>query len=150
VQGAPFAAPSCLLRIRPGERRFDPQFYVEASKLTGDQVAGSLVPGRGAEAFIRVLDEKMFPVKPGATVREVTGAEAWRWWRLDLDKMAATPTQLAPSAAGATEINVGGTVYTSLSKKDFSETTLIEMTASGDPRIALTARGFVDTGLRMH
>jgi hypothetical protein len=148
--GAEYAAPSCLLRIRRGERRFDPQFYVKVSDLTGSQVAGTLIPGPGAEGFVRVLDEQLFPILPGASVRDLTGAEAWRWWRLDLDAMTAAPTNLAPSAAGATEITIDGAVYTSLSKKDFSETTLIEMTAPGGPRLGLVARGYLETGLRVH
>jgi hypothetical protein len=149
VLGAEYAAEACLLRIRKGERQFDPSFYVKLSELTGGQVAGALVPGRGAEGFIRVLDEQMFPTA-GKTVREVTGAEAWRWWRLDLDKMTASVIDgLAPSAAGSTELNIDGAVYTSLSKSDFSETTLIEMTAMAGPRSGLVLRGFVHNALRL-
>jgi hypothetical protein len=147
--GAAFAAESCLLRIRRGQRRFDPDFHVRLPALTGGQVAGTLVPGLGAEGFVRVLDESLFPVVPGATVSELTGAEAWRWWRLDLDALTAAPTDLAPSAAGATELQIDGGVYTSLSKRDFSETTLIEMTAPGGPRPGLAARGYLHNGVRV-
>jgi hypothetical protein len=151
VLGAEYAAPSCLLRIRPGERRFDPQFYVKVADLAGGRVAGGLIPGQGAEGFIRVLDETLFQVTPTVTVGEVTGAEAWRWWRLDLDQLTAAPIgALAPSAASATEIAIDGAVYTSLSKKDFSETTLVEMAAPGGPRPGLVARGYLETGLRVH
>jgi hypothetical protein len=148
--GADFAAESCLLRIRRGQRRFDPDFHVRLPALTGGQVAGTLIPGQGAEGFVRVLDESLFPVVPGATVRDLTGAEAWRWWRLDLDALMASPSDLAPSAAGATELQIDGVVYTSLSKQDFSETTLIEMTAPGGPRPGLAARGYLHNGLRVH
>ncbi len=60
----------------------------------------------------------------------------------------AAPLDLPPSAAGGTEIAVDGAVYTSLSSQDFSETTLLEMTASGGPRPALVARGYLETALR--
>jgi len=150
VLGDQYAAASCLLRIRRGERRFDPQFYIKVADLTGGQVTGELIPGLGSEGFIRVLDEKLFPIDSSKSVRDLTRAEAWRWWRLDLDKMTASATDLAPSAAGATKIAIDGVVYTSLSKKDFSETTLVEMTATGGPRLGLVARGFVHNGLRMY
>jgi hypothetical protein len=151
VLGAEFAAPSCLLRIRAGQRHFDPDYYLKIADLTGGQVAGGLIPGRGTEGFIRVLDEALFPIVPTATVAEVTGAQAWRWWRLDLDARTAAPLDgLAPSAAGGTEIAIDGTVYTALSKQDFSETTLIDLAAPEGPRLGLVARGYLDGGLRVH
>jgi hypothetical protein len=151
VLGAEFAAPSCLLRIRAGQRRFDPDFHLEVASLTGGQVAGGLIPGPGGEGFIRVLDEALFPIAASATVSDVTGAEAWRWWRLNLDELTAAPvTALAPSAAGGTEIAIDGKVYTSLSREDFSETTLIDLAAPEGPRPGLVARGYLDGGLRVH
>jgi hypothetical protein len=149
VLGQQYGSESCLLRVRKGERRFDPTFYVKLPDLVGGRVAGDLAGTAGTEGFMRVLDETTFPIPAQATVSEVTGAAAWRWWRLDLDRLEARPLDLAPSAAGATELAIDGATFTSVSAADFSQTTLIEMTAPGGPRPSLTLRGFVHSGLRL-
>lgn len=55
-----------------------------------------------------------------------------------------------PGYRVAVAITVERAVYPSLSKKDFSETTLIEMTAAGGPKLGLVARGYLESGLRVH
>lgn len=81
---------------------------------------------------------------------DVSRAPAWHWWRLNLDTKMAAPTTLAPGSAGATEFVIDGAVYTSISKEDFSETTLVEMTAPGAPKIGLSVKGYVHAGIRLH
>jgi hypothetical protein len=148
--GAEFGGEPCILRLRAGQRRFDPDFQIKAQSLVSAQTVGALVAGPPGQAFVRVLDEAIFPVAAGATAKDLSRAEAWRWWRLDLDNMTAAMTDLAPSAAGGTEFTIDGRVFTSLAKKDYSEATLIEMTAAGGPRPGVVLRGYPDNGLRVY
>ncbi|HEY0714445.1 MAG TPA: hypothetical protein VGF45_17305 [Polyangia bacterium] len=150
VLGDGFGGEPCILRLANGQRRFDPAFQIRLRPLFGS-AAGALVAGGGTNVFVRALDETLVKIAADSTPGDVAGAEAWRWWRLDLATMATTKIDsLAPSAAGGTEFTVDGRVFTSVSKKDFSETTLVEMTTAGGPQPGMVLRGYAERAIRVH
>jgi hypothetical protein len=148
VLGKDVGGEPCILRLPNGQRRFDPAFQADMRTLFGS-TAGALVSGGGTTAFVRVLDETLVKFTSTTIPADVAGAEAWVWWRLDLSTMATSKTNLPPSAAGGTEFTIEGRVFTSVSKQDFSETTLVEMTAPGGPKPGMVLRGYAESGLRV-
>jgi len=137
------APESCLLRIRAGDDEFDPDFYVPIASLTGGRPGGELV-GRGDDLFLRVFDEAEsgLTIDNETTTFDMTSAVAWRWWRLGAGAASAEElTSLSYSAAGSAPYVMNGRVFTSQANADYSESTLVEMSAEGGPATRATAVG---------
>lgn len=104
----------CLLRFNPQTLEFDASFFKELSSFVGGGTVGSLLPGPQGTAYLRVLDESVYTVQPGAAARVVASASAWRWWQLRLDTLTATRIEGLPATTGSTFLFQAGdrTVYT--------------------------------------
>jgi hypothetical protein len=136
--------PPCALRVRAEDDTFDPDYLESLAALTGSPMAGEPVPGGGSSIFLRAFDQDLGTVADGALTWELTSQSAWRWLRWtpgtgDVSPVAA----LAPSTSDVLWFRVDGKVYGTETMADYSETTLIELTAAGGPRRALTAPGFL-------
>jgi hypothetical protein len=134
----------CALRVRAGEASFDQSYLQRLGELTGGSVAGEPVPAGGESLFLRVFDDALGAVPAGAATWELTGQAAWRWsrWNLTSNELVSID-DLQPSTADVLWFETGGKVYGTETSADYSETTLIELTAEGGPRRALTAPGFL-------
>jgi hypothetical protein len=134
----------CALRVQAGADAFDPNYLVKLDGLAAGAVAGEPVPGGGNAVLLRVFDETLATVAPDNATWELTGQAAWRWWRWDVATGAAARVDaLSPATADVLWFQVDGHVFGAQTKSDYSETTLIDLTAAGGPRTALTAPGFV-------
>jgi hypothetical protein len=134
----------CALRVRAGADTFDASYVRKLADLTGGALAGEPVPGGGDDVFLRVLDEAIATVAQGALTYELTSQAAWRWqrWNVISDELTLV-TELEPSTADVAWFQVDGRVFGTETKTDYSETTLIELTAAGGPVHRLTAPGFL-------
>lgn len=140
------AAKPCALRILAGKDEFDADYAVELSDITGSAVAGEPVPAGGDGLFLRVLDEDEVETKSGDASWDITGQTVWTWSKWEPGKdgkgKAKHVDALEPSTADVTFFEVGSRVFGSETTEDYSETTLIELTAEGGPKPALTVPGF--------
>ena len=93
----------CLLRFNPQTLAFDPSFYVELKTLAGGNTGGSLVPGPNGTAYLRVLDETIYPVSATTNPRALASASAWKWWQVQLGTTpTAAPVASLPATTGST------------------------------------------------
>ncbi|WP_437505511.1 hypothetical protein [Sorangium sp. So ce1099] len=134
----------CALRIPKDADAFDPGFALHLSELTGGAIAGDPIPAGGDSVFLRVLDEGLATSSEETKTFEITGQPAWHWWRWDTaaNEAAAIP-ELAPSPANVSFFEVDGRVFTIDEKSGSTESTLIELTAEGGPKLGLTTPGYL-------
>ncbi|AUX48183.1 hypothetical protein SOCE26_097140 [Sorangium cellulosum] len=134
----------CALRIAKGADAFDPDFALRLSELTGGAIAGDPIPAGGDSLFLRVFDEDLATIGEDTKTSGVTGQPAWHWWRWDTatNEAAAIP-ELAPSPANVSFFEVDGRVFTIDEKSGSTESTLIELTAEGGPKLGLTTPGYL-------
>jgi len=133
----------CALRIKAGEELFDPTYALALAELTGGAIAGEPVPVGGDEIFLRVLDDKRLTIKPESASWDLTGSPAWSWARWNV--VTGQVTQLAslePSTADVLWFESEGRVFAGQTTPDYASTTLIELTAAGGPKPALSSAGF--------
>jgi hypothetical protein len=138
------ATAPCALRVGATSDALDPAYLVQLGDLTSGALAGEPVQGGGGRIFLRVLDESLASVAADDNTWDLTGQLAWTWWRWDVGtNVASRVTELGPATADVLSFEIDGRVFGSETKADYSETTLIELTAAGGPRRALTAPGFL-------
>lgn len=134
----------CALRVLADESAFDADYLERLEDVTGSAVSGEPIPAGGDAAFLRVLDEDLVEVEEGAATWEITGQVAWRWVRWDIVSGEVTSIdELEPSTSDVLWFDVDGAIFGTETTADYSETTLIELTASDGPKRALTAPGFL-------
>ncbi|MGK4003921.1 hypothetical protein WMF31_14910 [Sorangium sp. So ce1036] len=134
----------CALRVLKDADAFDPDFALLLGELTGGAIAGDPIPAGGNSLFLRVFDEGLATIGEETKMSEVTGQPAWRWWRWDTatNEAAAIP-ELAPSPANVSFFDVDGRVFTIDEESGSTESTLIELTAEGGPKLGLTTPGYL-------
>lgn len=138
------ATEPCVLRVNADEDRFDPGYALSLADLTGGALAGEPVPGPDGSIFLRVFDESLAEVDPEGYTWGITGQLAWRWSKWEVGSDLVTPiAALEPSTADVVWFEVDGRVFGTETTEDYSETTLIELTAEGGPKAQLTAPGFL-------
>lgn len=134
----------CALRVGAADDAFDPDYLVHLDALTGGALGGEPIAGGGDRIFLRVFDESLATVSPDNATWELTGQLAWHWYAWDVGAgEAARVEALAPSTADVLWFTVDGRVFGTQTTADYSETTLLELTADGGPRPAMTAPGFL-------
>ena len=102
------------------------------------------MPADGKSLFLRVFDESMGTVKADDATWKLTSQPVWHWWRWDMATgKAAAVSGLSPSTSDVLWFQVGDRVFGTETTPDYAETTLIEITAEGGPKRALTAPGFL-------
>jgi hypothetical protein len=134
----------CALRIRAGATGFDAQYSEELALLTGADVAGEPIPAGGNAIFLRVFDESLATIAADSASYELTGQSAWRWIRWDVaTNDVEVVASLDPSTSDVLWFQLDGHVYGTETTEDYSETTLIDLTADGGPKRELTLPGFL-------
>jgi len=134
----------CALRVLNGQETFDPTYLQALATLTGSATAGEPIPAGNDAMFLRVLDETLVPAIDAPATWDITGQAAWRWMRWDLGLGTLAPIDtLAPSTSDVLWFVVDGRVYGTETKPDYSESTLIELTAAGGPVHGVTVPGFL-------
>lgn len=134
----------CALRVRAGEDAFDAEYAADLGALTGSPIAGEPVPGGDSRIFLRAFDTEVGTVGDDMLTWELTSQTAWRWlsWDVGLGEVEEVGA-LDPSTSDVLWFQVDGKVYGTETTEDYSETTLIDLTAEGGPRRAMTVPGFL-------
>jgi len=100
--GADRATEPCLLRVKPEERRFDPDFYLSLSNVVGSRIAGGLVRGPGDIVCVKAVDETLIDLDDVEVPGDVFPRPVWRWYAVDLGTGESSPSRasrLAPEAS---------------------------------------------------
>ncbi|XXT18870.1 hypothetical protein WME94_52450 [Sorangium sp. So ce429] len=134
----------CALRILKDADAFDPDFALSLGELADGAIVGDPIPAGGDSLFIRVFDESLATIAADTKMSGVTGQPAWHWWRWDTATNEAAPVgELVPSPANVAFFEVDGRVFTIEEKNNSTESTLIELTAEGGPKLGLTTPGYL-------
>lgn len=133
--------PGGALRIRSGEERFDPDYYLDLSAALGDRAVTSPVWAGGSSVYVKAFDEEHAPLSEAAMMdpNELVRQESWRYWQVDLDG-AAPSREVTEIPWGQTSIytyeihpydRVQRRLFLGMPAADFSRTTLFEANADG-------------------
>jgi hypothetical protein len=144
------ASEPCALRITRGSDRFDSDYALSLTTLTGGAIAGEPAPANGDALFLRVLDDALVTITQESRSWDLTGQAAWRWarWNVETNELAAV-SDLAPSTADVFWFRLEDRVFASETKPDYSETTLIDLLAAAGERRAITLPGFLQNIARV-
>ncbi len=134
----------CALRIKADEDSIDADYLVKLGDLTDGALAGEPLPAGGNELYLRVFDDEGVTIDGESFTWSLTGSPTWHWWRwnVETDEMTEVDS-LAPSTSDVVWFEVDGKVYGTETKTDYSETTLIDLSADGGPKKGLKVPGFM-------
>jgi hypothetical protein len=134
----------CALRILDGADTFDADYFQELLELSEGSLVGEPIPGADSRIILRVFDGERGEVAEDMATWELTGQAVWSWneWDPATGEMTRLDT-LEPSTSDVVWFNVEGGTIGAITKADYSETKLVDFTAEGGPREAVTVPGFV-------
>ncbi|HKP59662.1 MAG TPA: DUF4374 domain-containing protein [Polyangiales bacterium] len=140
----------CALRVPRDKSQFDPGYLVHLADLTGGALAGEPVPVGDDEFLLRVFDEAQAEIEPEAQTWALTGQAAWTWSRWNVRSNELTPiAELPASTADTFWFRIDGDVFASETEPDYSQTTLVNLTAEAGPTRSLTVPGFLQNIARI-
>lgn len=100
--------------------------------------------------WFRVFDESAVELPVPADYEAFDTAAAWQWYSLDVesDEAAVRNDERPLSSVGALGMYVDGRSFTTIENQDYSQTILLELTASGFVE-RTTVRGVIDEVARL-
>jgi hypothetical protein len=149
-QGPDNGFPECALRLRAGATTFDPEWQLDVGSRTGGAATLAVLQGGDTSMWLRVLDESAVELPMPTDFQTLDTARGWQWWLLDVesDEPAVRNDERPLSSSSAIGMYVDGRAFTTLENEDYSETTLLELTAAGFVE-RTTARGVIDQVARV-
>ena len=149
LRGTDAGVPDCSLRLRAGERTFDPTWYLDLADRTGGRPADGVVAGAGSTVWLSVWHADRL-AEPPADLDEVDVARAWQWYALDVerDAPAVESTQRPHASHGAFGWFTAARSFTSTVNDDYTESSLLEVTGLGFEERA-TVQGLLDAIVRV-
>lgn len=97
--------PTCVLRIKPGEERFDPAYHLDLDATLGHPAAALYVTGDGI-AYTHDLNEDLTETDPRLAPLTFLNERVSTWFQLDLRQ--DTPVPLPLTSVGLTSARTGG------------------------------------------
>jgi hypothetical protein len=130
----------CMARLPAGSRVFDPT-VTALNEVTGG-IAGGIIPSSDGSAYVRVLDEAVFPLSAETDFLAPFSVPAWTTWRIELPHPVSASRVDRPHIAGGIKFaRIGGQVYQNESSGDFASTLLIRTTGDDAPAAGLRVPG---------
>ena len=145
--GSPGQEP-CILRVRPAETEFDPDYIVRTNTLSG-MPAGGLFPSGDSGALFYAFDSDLVDPSEFAEPDDYIDSLGWRTFEIaDLASASSSNTRLvealAPRVGRLPEaLPIEDRVYLSEAPPDFSRSSLLNITDPFAPFTGLTAEGAV-------
>ncbi|QSQ17553.1 MxcI [Myxococcus landrumensis] len=133
----------CILRISPGQQRFDADYVGSVAPALGEKKVGTVIAVTDdGMAWLQVADTTITPTAPGTTYREWY-YKGWSWWRVPLATLRdPVRMQGEPGAYSAFTITSGSNFFISQSASDYSLSTLMEL-STDTPKPGISFPGFV-------
>jgi len=103
--GTDLLQPSCVLRIPPGERRFDDSWKIDVRAATGGSDATGFVLASDDVAYIFALERDRVPDGADEDPQQYYSSASSRWWRLDLETREAAPVEGMPYVASGSGVS---------------------------------------------
>lgn len=140
--------PDCALRLKKGEKTFDPSWYLDLTTRTGGRPSDAVVAGVDATVWLSVFQAEAL-TKPADGIDGLDPAPAWKLHALDLAGDApAVPSDRPLASHPAFGWYADGRSFSSTTNMDYSESKLLELTAQGFTERA-TVPGLLDTIVRV-
>jgi len=136
----------CILRIAPGQQRFDPDFYVSIPDLVEGRAAGRLIVGEGDQAYVLALHEELLdePLGPETDLFAPWESSAWQWWQITLGQSEpGVPAEGAPIGSAASRVlRAGGREFIAHASFETGMATLLVPQADGSLQPGLELTGY--------
>ena len=150
VFGAGYGSGSCGLRVIPGAGSLDQTYEVDLSALVGGRPAAGLQLLGDDRALIHVWHDELVNATPDNwTDTRFAPGYTWYSWQLGSSEATELPDQ-SPGTEGSGWRVLDGKVISFAPNAEYSETTLIELDASGRGQPGLTVPGWITTMLRAY
>ncbi|MET0792523.1 MAG: hypothetical protein ABW061_13460 [Polyangiaceae bacterium] len=148
VYGDGYGSHSCALRVVPPATSYDAGYDVDLSALVGGRPAGSMHLIGNDQALVHVWHDELVGATPEnwTETRSLPGY-LWYRWHLGADSAEALPDQ-APSSEDGGWISLDGKPYTLSPNSEYSETTLVELSDSGELVPGVTIEGWTANIIR--
>lgn len=119
---------SCALRVKNGERTFDPDFRLDFADITGGREAGILRYLGNGTALLDVFQHERATIDANTDAQELANTTNWRLWSVDLGSKTGAPLEsFGFKAAGYQDVQVDGRTFLMVPNEDYSETTSYEV-----------------------
>jgi len=149
VFGDGFGARSCALRVVPPATSYDAGYDVDLSALVGGRPAGSMRMIGNGQALLHVWHEELAEATP-ENWSETRFLPAYLWYRWQLGEPSAEPLPAqAPTSEGGEWINLDDKTYTLSANSEYSETTVVELSDTGELRPGATIDGWTTNIIRV-
>ncbi|HEX6243142.1 MAG TPA: hypothetical protein VFZ61_19650, partial [Polyangiales bacterium] len=134
----------CILRVKAGEQKFDPDFYVSMVELAGGRTAARLIHGVGDHYYVSIFDQDELDEPLDETnIWAAWEAKAWRLHRFKMgSKEAPVPVDGIPVTNGGGRVHTtGGLSYVELADREAGTYTLLVPQKDGDFETGITVSG---------
>jgi|GEM_PF-3262012 len=148
--GTPISPP-CMTRIKSGATEFDSTYYVDLDELTGNSLAGAVLPGTGGFGYILVFDESLVPITE-ETLPQANFLPGWKYYQIRFGDEAATYKEVStiPPAAGyGLGTVVEGTPYTMTVQSDLAGGQFYDISNPDQIQPSLAIPGFPLNAFRL-
>jgi hypothetical protein len=140
VLGPGFGTRSCGLRVVPPGLGFEQGWEVDLAALAGGRPAGEFVLASDGVGFFRAYYADEIGVT-AETWQDELGTPAYRWWRWEIGASDADEVPGQALTVEAAHYVVDGKVYIGNPSGDWSRTTIVELSSSGELLAGLNVPG---------
>jgi hypothetical protein len=91
----------CVLRILPGETRFDPEYALESRQLFDTSIVGDVsISADGESVLFNAFDEEAAPIAEDAVYSDVAAAAGWRVYRAPIEALTKSSGERGEPVSG--------------------------------------------------
>jgi hypothetical protein len=126
------APPSCVLRIGKDSERFDPDWTLSFSELSGGHQGGMFTYTGDGQALAAVFDESKTSFDAATDPFDYAGSPVWSIWNVDVTTRTGAPVPGIPLSAGAyTPAVLDGRTFLMVPNAGWSSSDLYEVKPDG-------------------
>lgn len=137
------APKSCALRLSPGADRFDANWQLTFSDLTGGREGAAFNYLGNGKGFITVFYDENVTVDEETDLNELALSPNWRLWSVDLTSKTAAPLEGSEWLAGGyATVQQDDRTFVLVPSEDYDVTSAQEIMSSGRAEPRFDIRGF--------
>ncbi|MFB6265123.1 MAG: hypothetical protein ABEL76_16105, partial [Bradymonadaceae bacterium] len=144
IEGEEKSHSPCAVRIDAGEMEINEEWTRDLEEMTGGREVNAMRILDGSVAIAAVLDEERVDPGPKTDPKEITYANNWELWRLDLEEGTGSKVpNTGYIAGGFYAFEVDGKTIVTLPNADYSRTTAYEVPVEGPAKKRFSVEGWV-------